>query len=215
MRFKKKKKLPYGGIKNINLYLEKKYKGKPVMVDRGKTLIINRQSMQEITGRKANNCTLVAISRILMYYRIRMRKTGIDRNIGDIYRKVEAIGAEYGYTDAKGVVPIFVDDIVEEAFEMYGCKAKCKGHYIWSFEKQVKREIAAGRPVIMNIARGFYKNHTVTVIGYRIYSVNGKEYPILAVADGWNKGVHYIDYNAFARDFTQAVFGSFNTTIVT
>lgn len=186
MRIKKKKKLPYGGIKNITLYLEKKYKGKPVMVDRGKTLIINRQSMQEITGRKANNCTLVAISRILMYYRIRMHKTNIDRSIGDIYRKVEAIGTEYGYTDARGVVPIFVDDIVEEAFEMYGYKVKCKGHYIWSFEKQVKREIAAGRPVIMNIARGFYKNHTVTVIGYRIYSVTYYCYSMIFIKASGN-----------------------------
>lgn len=208
---KKNKKLPYGKIKDINKYLSARYNGEPLLVDKGRGLIMNRQSMEEITGRKVNNCTLVAISRVLMYYRNRYHKYTIDRSIKDIYLKVEEIAREYGYTDKKGTIPFFVKNITQDVFEEYGVKVKCRGHYIWSFEKQVKREILAGRPVILNIARGVYRNHTVTVIGYCIYKVNGKEYPVLKVADGWNKGMHYIDYNAFARDISQSVFGSFNT----
>ena len=44
---------------------------------------------------------------------------------------------------------------------------------------------------MLNDGRKYYKNHTVTVIGYKKY----KKAKILIVADNWHKEVCYIDYN--------------------
>lgn len=83
-------------------------------------------------------------------------------------------------------------------------------------DNEVKKEIDAGRPVIMNIATGYYGNHTVTVRGYDIYRKQhtiGKikyytYYYMIAVYDGWTSSVRYIDYN----DFSKFNLGSFNKT---
>lgn len=91
--------------------------------------------------------------------------------------------------------------------------------YVWSFNDQVKKEINADRPVIMNILRGYYGNHKVTVCGYAIYkrtkSYLGikitKTYDMVQVYDGWSTNKKYIDYSAFAYNLITSGFGSFNT----
>ena len=71
---------------------------------------------------------------------------------------------------------------------------------------------ARDEQLIMNIARGFYKDHTVVVCGYNIFMVGNRMLPMLKVIDGWKSGIHYLDYEAFSRDISQSIFGSFNTT---
>lgn len=71
----------------------------------------------------------------------------------------------------------------------------------------------------MNIARGYYGNHTVTVCGYAIYKrtkkylgiKTTKTYNMVQVYDGWSTSKKYIDYSAFAYDLITSGFGSFNT----
>lgn len=205
------KKIPYGGITNISKYLFEKYGEKGVFVKRGRAIVMNSRSMAQISGRVTRNCSVVAVTRVLDYYGKKGLVPGISDDISKTYKIVEEIAESYGYTDKRGTIPFFISGIAKEAFATYGVKAKCKGVYVFSFEKQVKEEISNGRPVIMNIARGFYKDHTIVVVGYSIWRVKGKEYPMLRVIDGWKSGYHYIDYEAFSRDFSQSVFGSFNT----
>ncbi len=204
----------YGGIKNISKYLMEQYGEKGVLVKRGRSLLMNQMSMEEISGRRTRNCSVVAVTRVMDYYRQSRNLLGIPEDIHELYRQVEEIAQAYGYTDKRGTVPFFIAGITKEAFKEYGIKARCRGAYIWSFEKHIVKEISAGRPVIMNIARGFYKDHTVVVCGYSIWRVGDKLYPMLRVIDGWKKGIHFLDYEAFARDFSQSVFGSFNTTVI-
>ena len=52
------------------------------------------------------------------------------------------------------------------------------------------------------------------VTGYDIYRVGDRMLPMLKVIDGWKSGIHYIDYEAFARDISQSIFGSFNSTVL-
>ena len=124
---------------------------------------------------------------------------------------MEKVARRHLYTDRFGTNPLFISRIARRTFAGYGVKIKSKGIYVWSFEEQVEKEISAGRPVIMNIARGFYRDHTVVVAGYSVWQVGEKIYPMIRVIDGWKSGYHYIDYEAFARDITQSIFGSFNT----
>ena len=207
-------KKPYGGIKNISKYRMEHYGEKAVMVKRGRSLPMNQMSMAQISGRSTRNCSVVAVTRVMDYYRQTLKLEGIPEDIHELYRHVEEIAQAYGYTDKRGTVPFFIAGITREAFKDYGIKARCRGVYIWSFEKNVAREISAGRPVIMNIARGFYKDHTIVVCGYSIWRVGNRLFPMLRVIDGWNKGIHFLDYEAFARDFSQSIFGSFNTTVI-
>ncbi len=207
-------KQPYGGITNVAEYMQKQYGQKGIMIKRGRAILMSQQSMEQISGRRTRNCSVVAVTRILDYYRRELHIEAIPDDIHAIYRQVEEIAEAYGYTDKRGTMPFFIAGITREAFKEYGIKAKCRGVYIWSFDKHVVREIEAGRPLIMNIARGFYRDHTVVVAGYNIWKVGDKTYPMLRVIDGWKSGIHYIDYEAFARDFSQSIFGSFNTTVI-
>ena len=207
-------KQPYGGIKNISKYLMEQYGEKGVLVKRGRTLLMNQMSMEEISGRRTRNCSVVAVTRVMDYYRQTLGLDTIPSDIHELYKQVEDIAEAYGYTDKRGTVPFFIAGITREAFKEYGIKARCRGIYVWSFEKHVVKEISAGRPVIMNIARGFYKDHTVVVCGYSIWRVGDKLFPMLRVIDGWKKGIHFIDYESFARDISQSIFGSFNTTVI-
>ena len=202
---------PYGGILNVHKYFIEQYGQQGRMCKIGRALTINTDSMETISGRRTRNCSVVAIARLIDYYRQKDNIKSIPDNVATIYKSVEEIAESYGYSDKVGTMPFFISSIAKEAFKKYGVKAKCRGHYIFSFEKHVKREIESGRPVIMNIARGFYKDHTIVVSGYSIWKIGDKEYPVLRVIDGWKSGYHFLDYEAFAKDITQSIFGSFNT----
>ena len=208
------KKKPYGGISYISKYLLEQYGQRGVLVKRGRAILMNQQSMEAISGRRTRNCSVVAVTRVIDYYRKKNNIPQIPEDIRETYKIVEEIAESYGYTDKFGTIPFFISGIAKEAFSLYGIKAKCKGVYVWTFEKQVVKEISEGRPVIMNIARGYYKDHTVVVTGYSIWRVGNKFYPMLRVIDGWRSGYHYIDYEAFAKDISQSIFGSFNTIVL-
>ncbi|WP_196805069.1 C39 family peptidase [Butyrivibrio sp. VCB2006] len=208
------KRKPYGGISNISKYLLEQYGQRGVLVKRGRPIVMNHKSMLEISGRKTRNCSVVAVTRVIDYYRRTMKLPGIPEDIRELYRDVEEIAESYCYNDKIGTIPFFISGIARESFARYGIQTKCKGVYIWTFENQVVKEISAGRPVIMNIARGYYKDHTVVVAGYSIWKVGDKLYPMLRVIDGWRSGYYYIDYEAFAKDISQSIFGSFNTIVV-
>lgn len=204
----------YGGIKDVKKYLKSRYGGTPESLGRSKYLIMSTSTMSGISGKSVNNCSVVAITRVLNYYRSQKGKTRIDSNISTIYGEVEKIAVKYGYTDSDGLGATKINNVTSDALKHYGYDSTCKGVYVWSFENQVKSEVDAERPVVMNIARGYYGNHSVTVAGYCVYETNGKEYPFIYIVDGWAASYRYIDYNAFAKDLVTSGFGSFNTTIV-
>lgn len=167
----------------------------------------------------SNNCSLAAITRVLYYYR-KNGYTKIDSSYNKIYAKVKKYEKKHGYTTSKGTKPTKIDNIVKDVLKDYGYgKSKCNGIYIWNFNNQVKKEIDNKRPVIMNIARGYYGNHSVTVCGYETYKrtkktlgvKTTKTYNMIQVYDSWKRSKRYIDYSAFAFDYVSSGFGSFNT----
>ena len=204
----------YGGIKNVTTYLKDRYGGTPTVSDSGKSLILNTSTMSTVSGKSANNCSLVAISKVLYYWKTQQNKTGITGTINSIYNVVEDIAEDYGYNDTDGTFPTKINNILLDAFDHYGYDSTCNGIYIWSFDNEVRDEIDSNRPVIMNILRGYYGGHSVTVAGYSIYKTNNTEYPIIKIVDGWEAGYRYIDYNAFAYDLATSGLGSFNTAVV-
>ncbi|MCR5627024.1 MAG: C39 family peptidase [Lachnospiraceae bacterium] len=214
LRNVKKEITPYGGFSDIKEYLKTRYSGDGVIVNPGKSLVIEESSMEQISGKRVNNCSIVSISKVIDYYRKIKGCRYIADDIKRIYQTVENYGCIYGYSDEKGTFPTKINNITKDTLSFYGYKSKCNGCYTWSFEKTVKREIDKERPVMMSLLRGFYRDHTITVSGYSIWKVNDRVLPILKVIDGWRAGCHYIDFIAFEEDLINAGIGSFNITKV-
>lgn len=204
----------YGGITDCTVYLKDRYGG-TITLTASKYLSMSSflmRDLERINNNSVNNCTLTAVTRVLYYYNQKGYKK-IDSNYYDIYAKVRKAAVKYGYSPSKGVGFTKINNIVDDVLHNYGYKkGKCKGIYIWTFDKQVKKEIDGNHPVIMNIARGYYGNHTVTVCGYAIYKRSGGwKHNMIQVYDGWDSTRRYIDYEAFANDLITSGFGSFNT----
>lgn len=153
------------------------------------------------------------ITRVLFYYKNRGYNLGNTEY--EIYSKVKKVAKRYNYS-AKWSTPfVFIDNIVNDILEEYGYhKAKCWSRYRYTFDREVKKEIDNNRPVIMNIALGYYGNHTVTVCGYAIYNEENifwgnRRHNMIQVYDGWKNTRAYIDYEVFAYELLTG-YGSFN-----
>lgn len=209
----------YGGITDPEKYLKDRYGG---TISKSSTKSLWMASFICSKFETEGNCTLVAITRILDYY----RKEGYNKIPliqQDIYDDVLKVAKKYGFTESKGTMPTKINNIIDKVLDNYGYpKSYSKGIYVWNFKENVKKEIDKDRPVIMNIARGYYGGHTVTVCGYGIYKSKHKmligsykkTHNLIQVYDGWECTKRYIDYEAFAFDLISSGFGSFNTVIM-
>ena len=62
----------------------------------------------------------------------------------------------------------------------------------------IKEQINDGNPMILSLlndGRNFYKNHSVTIIGYNIIKTSKQTLNMILVYDNWSKAISYIDYN--------------------
>lgn len=113
------------------------------------------------------------------------------------YSELERIAKRYGYNGKTcGTNPLVVQRIMqvfmkEHKLKGRPCSAYGKG-IGWNFAT-IKRLINGGTPVILNLwtdGRGYYKDHSVTIVGYEEYE-HGQ---FLLVYDNWFRGVSMIDY---------------------
>ncbi|MDR0812600.1 MAG: C39 family peptidase [Oscillospiraceae bacterium] len=173
------------------------------------------------------NCPVVSVVRLLAYYRSANGKSKIPSNNKDLYNDVRDIAIKYGYStedkDNNGhedgsVGPTKINNVIIDALKKYGYSGKVTSNYlnsngIYDFVS----EIDAGRPVLLNITFGDYSDHTVTVIGYEIYTDNtgALKHSFLKVWDGWSSETRYIDYNLFSSGvLVGGTFYSWTTTII-
>ena len=113
------------------------------------------------------------------------------------YGQIEAIARRYGYDGEKrGTNPLTVRRIMADflrAQHMTGTARSGYGKGIGWRWANVKRLIARQTPVILNLwcdGRGYYHDHTVTVIGVEEY----RKDRFLLVLDNWNESISLIDY---------------------
>lgn len=113
------------------------------------------------------------------------------------YSDIERIARKYGYDGQKsGTNPLMIKRITSEFMrekQMSGTARSAYGKSIgWSY-RTAKRLIDNGVPVLLNLfddGRGYYHNHTVTIIGYEQYQRG----VFLLIYDNWHHGVTMIDY---------------------
>ena len=187
----------YGGIYDSFAYVNDKYQN-GWSSKRWGTLEPNvPRFVMNRFQRNANNCTLTAITRIFAYHRNINGKSNIPDNM-TLYNDLKTIAERYGYSDEDGLGPTKINNVLNDAIEKYGYEGKGRSIYIWNFDT-VRTEIDAGRPLLLNIASGYYENHTVTVVGYSEFEKNGQTKKFLKVYDGWVDGNRYIDYDKFVN----------------
>lgn len=181
---------------NIKSYLLGRY-NQYTEVREVKTKMLSFIPLLQSDYGKEKDCTLCSIT---AYVYNKTKET----SPLDIYTKVEKIATKYFYNgDKYGTIPFFNKKILSEALDK---QQKVNEKYVkglgFTFT-DIQTLLDNNKPVILSInndGRNYYKNHTVTVIGYRIYCMdNKKNLGMLAVYDNWTKAVRYIDYKAMSN----------------
>lgn len=115
----------------------------------------------------------------------------------DSYPLIERIAKKYGYTGKRGSNPVVVRKIMAEIMKELGVHGTPRSAYgkniCWKFDT-IQMILSRNEPVILNLwddGRHYYHDHTVTVIGMRLYE-HGR---FLVVYDNWNKTPGLIDYD--------------------
>ena len=160
----------------------------------GKRLISIPALLQKDYG-GLNDCTLTSMTAFAMFL-----KQATFAN--DIYKVIESLAKQYGYTGSKGTNPFLIKRIFDSALIALKIKKETKARFIknigYNFNL-IKQTIDAGTPIILSMysdGRNYYSNHSVLIVGYREYPLNNSKKAIrfLMVQDNWNKNVSFIDY---------------------
>ena len=114
------------------------------------------------------------------------------------YALIEGHAKKCGYDGKKrGTNPFMVASIMERTMKSLGLRGVVHSRYgkgigfTWRCLENLLRK---GHRVVLNIStdgRGYYKNHSVLVIGIAKYG----SHRLLAVYDNWNYGVSYVDFD--------------------
>lgn len=114
------------------------------------------------------------------------------------YELIESFAKDYGYDGKKrGTNPLVVTSIMQRVMEALCIDGEAHGRYgkgIGFNWKTIGKLLGRGHRVVVNICcdgRGYYKNHSVLIVGVASYDYHR----LLAVYDNWNNGVSYVDYD--------------------
>ena len=188
---------------NINQYLSELYpQAKTKRAIKSKTIDMNYY-IQDDYG-LANDCTLTSLMTVLLYY------LKYDRNEQEVYDLVERIAKKYGYKN-NGTNPLAIKRIYDTAAGQLGLSAVIPTYsgYMknigYKFEK-IMNLIDNKVPAIISVnndGRNYYRNHSMTIIGYTIYRitlVDGQTINrrFLKVYDNWRSTFGYIDYEVLS-----------------
>jgi len=201
----------FGGIKDCEVYLKELCGTDPKLV-KEQILPVEMDSNLQMSGRKdAENCSVAAVARVSEYWSSR-QQVKFPHYLADTYQVAEILAAsKYRYTAKKGLSQFRISPLLHEVAHRNGINLDCRLHILWNYKKHIEGELDAGRPVILNIAFGYYHNHSITVAGYRVYECGGRKYTMLCTADGWSEGARYIDLRAFRRALDFKWISSVNT----
>ncbi|NLP51854.1 hypothetical protein HC179_14185 [Bacillus sp. RO1] len=145
-----------------------------------------------------DNCTITSLTAVFKHYQS-VGYSRIPSNVTTIYNDVRTIALKHGYKDSGGTPPTKISTIAKEVWAKYGyTSGNSSSLYVWSWS-DFKRESDNNRPYLINMANGYYKNHTVTAIGYLSYGKSGRsDVNLIQVRDNWTTSTRYIDKNAFS-----------------
>ena len=177
-------------LANIDAYLQEQI-GTTYVTERRGTIPMNDPLVQINFGEKYDgDCTLTTLTEIWSYY------TGIAPRV--IYDEIRAFAESKRFYTKNGTAPIFVNAINKHMSDKRKRGSRYFKNIGFNFQT-ICDKINEGTPVVLNITddgRGFYKRHTVTVVGYHVFAniYTGKIIPFLLVHDNWKADVSYLDF---------------------
>jgi len=185
----------YAGIINPQAYVDDRYHGHWTVKEEKRIDGVPALLQRTFNGGK-NNCTLTSITAIFRYYHDH-GYASIPDDVFTIQQDARDIAVRHFFKDEKGTPPTRISTIVTKLWDHYGYTGHSSSRYLWKWST-FERELLANRPFILNMANGFYKNHSVTGIGYIIYKKPGyADVVLLEVLDNRSEDVRYIDFNEF------------------
>ena len=152
-----------------------------------------------------NDCSLTSLLVCLAHW---LKKT---RTPQEIYTEIEKNARRYLYRgNLYGTIPFFIKKIYQECVNNFRLDFKIDEHYVRGIGFNtdfVKTIIDHETPIVLsmlNDGRDYYMNHTVTIIGYQTFLLEGEKLKdklktVFCVYDNWNATISYIDLDIISR----------------
>lgn len=179
--------------KNLKDYLKKTYGGNPVR--QHQRILDNFTPLLQKNYGGESDCTLTSMTAIVNFL------SKGKHQVQDIYNCVEKYALKYFYTSDNGTPTITTRKIFEEVSKVYKLSKPIVKYgkelgYVFS---DIQQQIAAyNNPVILSMTsdgKDYYKNHSVTAVGFEIWKTGNKEIRMIAIYDNWYSSISYIDYD--------------------
>lgn len=176
---------------NIKEYVDKNY-GSSAIETIDKQISRFVPLLQKDYGGK-NDCTLTCITAIINHI------TNKEHHVTSIYDNVEKIAKKYFYHGEIGTSYFAIRTIFNKSLNKYCSKNSQVGYLknVGYNQNMITSQIDKNNPIILTMLSdglGYYKKHSVVVIGYRVYSVNRTKKTFLKIYDNWSRQISYLDY---------------------
>lgn len=181
---------------NVLNYIGEQYPKSKMITKETEVMMHITSFKQSLFGTKGDgDCTLVSLMTCLYYY----LREEIDKTI--LYDAIRALAKKRFFSEKSGLLPFFTLGIYKKLLKQFNLKHSAKSAWFkgigYDFNT-IKECIDKNIPVILSITtdgRKYYHNHSVTVVGYRIYKADNKEIKMLVLYDNWAYSESLLDYN--------------------
>ena len=177
---------------NLKDYIYNEYK-ENILSQNFKTIKNIKPLLQKNYGQDYD-CSLTSITNIISWIKPNLI-------VKDIYNKVEEIAKKYFYNGNIGTMPFFIKPIYNNSLRYFKInkttKFKCFKDVGFNFNF-IKNQIDNQNPMILSVlndGRNYYKNHSVTIIGYNIVKTQNRKLNMILIYDNWSTEISYVDYN--------------------
>lgn len=179
---------------SLSRYIENEYPGFEITGE-NTVIIKNYKRFCQRDFKDKQNCSITSMSSLIHYY------ADSKSDIKDIYSTVRKIAFFFLYTPHLfGTLSFTIGPILSLSLKKLGVPHKT-GYGLFKgigFSRQkIKNKINAGCPIILSLfrdGRNYYKNHTVTVLGYKTVYNKNEELLFLALNDNWSDEIRYLDF---------------------
>lgn len=190
---------------NVQKYLKDAYSNTPILQQQRK--IDNFTFLLQKDYGEACDCTLTSMTAIV--YFLSKNKSSVEA----IYSEVEKLAKKRGYKGSRGTPLLTIQKVFTDSLKKYGLsKSSVKyGKDLGFTFNTIKEQIDKGNPIILSMSndgRHYYGEHSVTILGYEVYKVGARTVRMLAIADNWNKGFSYVNYEKLSKISTLHYWGT-------
>ena len=179
----------------VEEYLNKNYGAEKVSLVKEKCLDM-KPLLQDDYG-VDNCCSITSITSVLFNSGVAKSTSPIAKDAFDKVHK----NAKLFFFGKRGTNPFLIKPIFDRTLKQYGARA----HTGFGFVKGIgvrfngiRKKIDAGIPLVFSLlwdGLGFYGDHTMLIVGYAVYSADGKQHRFLLLHDNWAKTVSYLDFD--------------------